>query len=74
VPSNEKARAGQLIEEVRTLVKGQSGDVPRLRQLADDLRQLHAGLAAAQPARPESPRPSEGDPVPDVVDAEYTRK
>ena len=56
VPVNEKARADALIQEVRKLVKAQSGDVSRLRQLADDLRQLAAGLAAAGTrSRPRAP-------------------
>jgi len=74
VPLNEKARAEQLIQEVRKLVKGQSGDVARLRKLADDLRQLHAGLPAAGAARPEGAKPASSEAAPDVVDAEYTRK
>ncbi len=74
VPVNEKARAEQLIQEVRGLVKNQSGDVPRLRQLADDLRQLGAGLAATEPVRSQGSPPPAGDAVHDVVDAEYTRK
>ncbi len=74
VPVNEKARAGQLIQEVRKLVTGQSGDIQRLRQLADDLRQLAAGLTAAGPAPSPSPGPPGGDAAQDVVDAEYTRK
>jgi hypothetical protein len=71
---NEKARADELIQEVRKLVKGQSGDISRLRQLTDDLRQLAAGLAAAEPAHSQSSGPSESDTPHDVVDAEYTRK
>jgi molecular chaperone DnaK len=74
VPANEKARAEQLIQEVRRLVKAQSGDVSRLRQLADDLRQLAAGLSATEPAAPPSSGPPGGDAPHDVVDAEYTRK
>ncbi len=74
VPVNEKARAGELIQEVRTLVKGQSGDVSRLRQLADDLRQLAAGLAAAEAPTPRAPGLLEATLAQDVVDAEYTRK
>ncbi len=74
VPVNEKARADELIQEVRKLVKGQSGDISRLRQLADDLRQLAAGLAAAEPAHSSSSGPPGSDAPHDVVDAEYTRK
>jgi molecular chaperone DnaK len=74
VPANEKARAEQLIGEVRKLVKGQSGDMSRLRQLADDLRQLAAGLSTAEPAHSEGSGPSQSDAPHDVVDAEYERK
>jgi molecular chaperone DnaK len=74
VPANEKARGEQLIAEVRTLVKAQSGDVPRLRKLADDLKQLAAGLATPEPAHAQGPGPSSSDAPHDVVDAEYTRK
>jgi molecular chaperone DnaK len=74
VPANEKARAGQLIEEVRKLVKGQPVDISRLRQLTDDLRQLAAGLAAAEPAGSQGSKTPPGDAPSDVVDAEYTRR
>jgi molecular chaperone DnaK len=74
VPANERARAEQLIGQVRDLVKAQSADVPRLRQLADDLRQLAAGLAAAEPAGAVNAGPPGADAAQDVVDAEYTRK
>ena len=75
VPLNEKARAEQLILEVRGLVKGQSGDLARLRQLTDDLKQLAAGLAASPSAAPPPGPATAGAEAPhDVVDAEYTRK
>jgi molecular chaperone DnaK len=74
VPVNEKARADGLIQEARKLVKAQSGDVARLRQLADDLRQLAAGLTAAEPAHSQGAEPPGAEAQPDVVDAEYTRK
>ena len=60
--------------EVRTLVKGVSGDVHRLRRLTDDLRQLAAGLAAAEPPPAGVPAPPGSEAPRDVVDAEYTRK
>jgi len=75
VPVHEKARAEQLIQEVRALVKSASADVARLRKLTDDLRQLAAGLAQGAPAASGaagSP-PPQGEPAHDVVDAEYTR-
>ena len=74
MPVNEKARADALIQEVRKLVKAQSGDVSRLRQLADDLKQLAAGLPAAEPAHTQSSGPRGSDAPQDVVDAEYERK
>src|SRR5262249_6699487 len=46
-PANDKARAEQLILEIRQLVKDNSSDVARLRQLASDLQQLAHGLASA---------------------------
>jgi molecular chaperone DnaK len=82
VPVNEKARAEQLISEIRELVKNNSTDVGRLRQLANDLQQLAYGLASAaesqQPppggqaggrgGQPGGPQPGGGD---DVIDAEF---
>ena len=47
VPANEKARAEQLIGEIRELVKANSSDVARLRQLTSDLQQVAAALASA---------------------------
>lgn len=46
-PANDKARAEQLISEIRQLVKDNSSDTDRLRQLASDLQQLAHGLASA---------------------------
>jgi molecular chaperone DnaK len=70
-PANDKARAEQLISEIRQLVKDNSSDVARLRQLASDLQQLAHGLASAAYAqaaaggagpRPGGPQP--GGPQP----------
>jgi molecular chaperone DnaK len=47
VPINERARAEQLISEIRELVKNNSSDIARLRQLTSDLQQVAAGLASA---------------------------
>ena len=44
-PLHEKARAENMIQEIRQLVKNQSTDMARLRQLSSDLQQLAAGLA-----------------------------
>ena len=78
-PANEKARAEQLISELRRLVQSNSDDLSRLRQLTSDLQQLAAGLNVAPhtqgpgdygrgsvPAQPESPY--------DVIDAEFTQR
>ena len=45
-PMHERARAENMIQEIRQLVKNQSTDMARLRQLSSDLQQLAAGLAA----------------------------
>jgi molecular chaperone DnaK len=78
VPENERARATQLIAEARELVKNNSSDVGRLRQLTSDLQQIASAISSAaysqtssnaapgdQGKRPESPG---GD---EVVDAEF---
>jgi molecular chaperone DnaK len=46
-PLHEKARAEEMIQEIRQLVQDQSTDMARLRQLSSDLQQLAAGLAAS---------------------------
>jgi molecular chaperone DnaK len=79
VPANEKARAEQLISEIRQLVQHNSTDIPRLRQLASDLQQLAYGLASATYSQaaaggdrsqsgPGAPSSGGGD---DVIDAEF---
>jgi molecular chaperone DnaK len=47
VPPNEKARAEQLITDIRGLVKSASTDLTKLRQLTSDLQQIAHGLASA---------------------------
>jgi len=76
VPLNEKARAEQLISQIRELVKNNSSDVSRLRQLTSDLQQVGYGLSSSGPAgqgpqsgRPGGPQPGGGDD--DVIDAEF---
>jgi molecular chaperone DnaK len=77
VPMNEKARAEQMIAEIRELVKSESSDVSRLRQLAGDLQQLAAGLASpgysqaagAQGGGSGDTQPGGGGD--DVIDAEF---
>jgi molecular chaperone DnaK len=81
VPLHEKARAEQLISEVRQLVQSNSTDTTRLRQLTSDLQQLTAGLAeapsrsrpAADSERREASRSQQGGPD-DVIDAEFTQR
>src|SRR5258707_11404492 len=47
VPANEKARAEQLIGEIRELLKSSSPDLSRLRQLTSDVRPIGYGLSSA---------------------------
>jgi molecular chaperone DnaK len=78
VPLNEKARAEQLIAQIRELVKNNSSDVARLRQLTSDLQQVASGLASAAYSQASSgaqgggpggtPPGGGGD---DVIDAEF---
>jgi len=80
-PANEKARAQQLVGEIRQLVQSNSTDLPRLRQLTSDLQQLAAGLTAAQPTqgpagdghRRGNGSAQAGSPD-DVIDAEFTQR
>jgi molecular chaperone DnaK len=80
VPLNEKARAEQLITQIRELVKNNSSDLARLRQLTGDLQQVAYGLSssAASQQSSQSGRPG-GTSGPqgggdDVIDAEFTEK
>jgi molecular chaperone DnaK len=73
---NEKARAEQLIAEVRELVKNNSSDLARLRQLTSDLQQIVYALSAYSKATSAGARASgAGDAQPggtdDVIDAEF---
>jgi molecular chaperone DnaK len=82
VPLNEKARAEQLITQIRELVKNNSSDVARLRQLTGDLQQVAYGLSssAASQQSSQSGRPGgtsgsqQGGGGDDVIDAEFTEK
>ncbi|HEU0178192.1 MAG TPA: molecular chaperone DnaK [Blastocatellia bacterium] len=77
-PANERARAEAMINEVREMVKSQSTDIARLRQLAGDLQQMASGLASAAYTRAAAGRgagpggqgPQEHGPD-DVIDAEF---
>jgi molecular chaperone DnaK len=81
LPVNEKARAEQLIGEIREQVKDSSTDVARLRQLASDLQQVAHALSSAAYSQaaagssgngPAGSRPN-GRPgaADDVIDAEF---
>jgi len=73
-PANEKARAEQLINEVRELVRTQSTDVPKLRQLTSDLQQLLYGLASAATAQKQPVTQETKTPGPDdVIDADFRK-
>lgn len=77
VPSNDKARADQLINEIRQLVKSNSSDISRLRQLTSDLQQIAHGLSSAADTQSGSSGPSNGangassGTAGDVIDAEF---
>ena len=47
VPSNEKARAEMLISQTRELIKNDSSDLSKLRQLASDLQQIASSISSA---------------------------
>jgi molecular chaperone DnaK len=82
VPMNEKARAEQLIAEIRELVKSNSSDVAKLRQLTSDLQQVAYGLssnaysqatsagAGAQPGGSPGAQPGGDD---DIIDADFKK-
>jgi molecular chaperone DnaK len=81
-PANEKARAEQMIADVRNLVKSNSSDVARLRQLTSDLQQVAYGLTAAASGQPSAgaggdgsarPEPKPAGSEEDVIDAEFKR-
>jgi molecular chaperone DnaK len=77
-PANERARAEAMINEVREMVKSQSSDISRLRQLTSDLQQLASGLTSAAQTRaaaggaqgPGGQKTQERGPD-DVIDAEF---
>lgn len=78
VPVNEKARAEQLISEIRELVKNNSSDIARLRQLTSDLQQVAYGLSSAAYSQATSAGASGGGQPggqsgsgDDVIDAEF---
>jgi len=69
-PVNEKARAEEMINQVRELVRTQSTDINRLRQLGSDLQQILYGLTAAPQA--ETQKTGTGGPD-DVIDADFKK-
>jgi molecular chaperone DnaK len=78
VPANEKARAEQMITQIRELVKNESSDVGVMRQSTSDLQQLAHALSASAPsessAAPAHHGASNGAPrggAEDVIDAEF---
>jgi molecular chaperone DnaK len=74
VPVNEKARAEQLISEIRDLVKNNSTDVARFRHLGSDLQQAAHALSSAaySKATQTADGPSgNGRATEDVIDAEF---
>jgi molecular chaperone DnaK len=66
-PANERVRAGQLINQVRELVRTQSTDAAQMRQLTSDLQQIMYGLTSAAARQPEQKGPD------DVVDADFRK-
>jgi molecular chaperone DnaK len=72
VPVNEKARAEQLIQEIRELVNSQSTDVARLRQLTSDLQQVGYGLSSGAYSQATSAS-AQGGGGEDVIDAEFKK-
>jgi molecular chaperone DnaK len=78
-PMHERARAESMIQEIRQLVKDQSTDMARLRQLSSDLQQLAAGLAASSYTQETAGTASgagrsgrqRGGAADEVIDAEF---
>ena len=72
-PANERARAQGMIEEIKRLVKEESTDLNRLRQLTGDLQQLAHGLAPAPgPSHTGSTGTNQGGRGgDDVIDADF---
>jgi molecular chaperone DnaK len=76
-PSNEKARAEQLIAEIRGLLNNEALDLTKVRQLTSDLQQVAHSLASAAhgqatvagAARGANGEGSAGKD--DVIDAEF---
>ncbi len=79
VPANEKARAEQMISEIREQLKSSSPDLSRLRQLTSDVRQIGYALSSAAYSQQSAPAGAQaggnggGQPggAEDVIDAEF---
>jgi len=73
VPANEKARAEQLIGEIRELLNSSSPDLSRLRQLTSDVRQIGYGISSAAYSQASPSASGGGQPAgsDDVIDAEF---
>ena len=67
-PANERARAEQMINQVRELVRTQSIDVAQLRQLTSDLQQILYGLTSAARTEPTGQRGPD-----DVIDTDFKK-
>ena len=74
-PANERARAEQLINEVRELVRTQSTDVSKSRQLTSDLQQIMYGLSSAAAAQQQAgtQQQTEHRGPDDVIDADFRK-
>jgi len=55
-PIDEKARAEQLISQIRELIRNKSTDIAGLRQLTSDLQQVGYGLSSAACSQSQAPR------------------
>jgi molecular chaperone DnaK len=78
VPPNEKARAEQLVSSIRQLVKENSSDLAKLRQLTSDLQQIGHSLGSAAYSQPAGAGATSGrtgggssSAADDVIDAEF---
>ncbi|MCL6590346.1 MAG: molecular chaperone DnaK [Firmicutes bacterium] len=74
---NEKARAEKMIAEAKQLVKENSTNLNRLRQLTSDLQQMAHGLSATAttgPANYGGYQPPPGGDNGDVIDADFRER
>jgi molecular chaperone DnaK len=74
MPLNEKARAEQLIAEIRQSTRSEFSDIASLRRLTSDLQQLVYGLASASQGSTAAGGNDSAAPPPggdDVIDAEF---